>query len=40
MSEIYSDNDLDTLRDHIMFPAERPSVLNTVDRGMIGQLAS
>jgi len=36
-SGIYSDNDLEILRDHIMFPAERPSILNTVVRGMIGQ---
>jgi len=39
-SGIYSDNDLDTLRDHIMFPAERLSVLNTVARGMMGQPGS
>jgi len=39
-SGIYSDNDLETLRDHIMFPAERPSVLNTVARGMMGQPGS
>lgn len=39
-SGIYSDSDLETLRDHIMFPAERPSVLNTVARGMMGQPTS
>jgi len=33
-NDIYSDNDLETLRDHIMFPAEQPSVLNTVTQGM------
>ncbi|KYM76159.1 hypothetical protein ALC53_13432 [Atta colombica] len=34
-NDIYSDNDdLETLRDHIMFPAERPSVLNTITQGM------
>lgn len=36
-SGIYSDEDLETLRDHIMFPTERPSVLNTIARGMMGQ---
>lgn len=34
---IYTQNDLDELRDHIMFPAERPAVLNTVVRGVMGQ---
>ena len=34
-NDIYSDNDdLETLRDHIMFPAERPSVLNTITQRM------
>lgn len=36
-SGIYTQNDLDELRDHIMFPAERPAVLNTVVRGVMGQ---
>lgn len=36
-SGIYTDTDLETLRDHIMFPAERPAVLNTVARGVMGQ---
>lgn len=35
-SGIYSQNDLDELKDHIMFPAERPAVLNTVARGIMG----
>ncbi|KYQ50688.1 hypothetical protein ALC60_10231 [Trachymyrmex zeteki] len=35
-SGIYSQNDLDELNDHIMFPAERPAVLNTVARGIMG----
>ncbi|XP_039314963.1 uncharacterized protein LOC120359809 [Solenopsis invicta] len=36
-SGIYSQNDLEELRNHIMFPAERPSILNTVARGVMGQ---
>ncbi|EZA48478.1 hypothetical protein X777_13776, partial [Ooceraea biroi] len=36
-SGIYTDQDLETLRDHIMFPAERPVVLNTVARGVMGR---
>ncbi|XP_067209983.1 uncharacterized protein [Linepithema humile] len=36
-SGIYNENDLKELRDHIMFPAERPAVLNTLARGMMGQ---
>lgn len=36
-SGIYSENDLTELRDHIMFPAERPAMLNTLARGMMGQ---
>lgn len=36
-SGIYTEDDLENLRDHIMFPAERPAVLNTVARGMMGQ---
>jgi len=36
-SEIYSQEDLEELKDHIMFPAERPIILNIVARGIIGQ---
>jgi len=36
-SGIYSQSDLMALRDHIMFPAERPAMLNTLARGMMGQ---
>ncbi|XP_072766924.1 uncharacterized protein [Anoplolepis gracilipes] len=36
-SGIYSDEDLDRLRDHIMFPMEKPSMLNTIARGAMGQ---
>ncbi|EZA49469.1 Glutamate dehydrogenase, mitochondrial, partial [Ooceraea biroi] len=36
-SGIYTDQDLETLPDHIMFPAERPAVLNTVARGVMGR---
>jgi len=36
ISGIYSQNDLDKLRDHIMFPAEKPAVLNAMARGMTG----
>jgi len=36
-SGIYSQEDLEELKDHIMFPAERPAVLNTVARGIMGQ---
>ncbi|KYN00578.1 hypothetical protein ALC62_08647 [Cyphomyrmex costatus] len=32
-SGIYSAKDLDRLRDHIMFPVERPSIVNTLARG-------
>jgi len=34
---IYSNNDLDCLRNHIMFPVEKPSVLNIIDRQAMGQ---
>ncbi|KAL6421669.1 hypothetical protein ACFW04_014484 [Cataglyphis niger] len=34
-SGIYTETDLEELRDHIMFPAERPAVLNTVARGVM-----
>lgn len=33
-SGIYSDNDLENLRDHIMFPAERNGILNTMAWGV------
>ncbi|EFN65203.1 hypothetical protein EAG_10155 [Camponotus floridanus] len=36
-SGIYSDEDIDRLRDHIMFPMEKPSMLNTIARGAMGQ---
>lgn len=36
-SGIYSEADIEELRDHIMFPAERPALLNTIARGMSGQ---
>ncbi|XP_067209354.1 uncharacterized protein [Linepithema humile] len=35
-SGIYTEGDLSDLRDHIMFPAERPAMLNTLARGMMG----
>lgn len=39
-SGIYSQADLDDLRDYVMFPAERPAVLNAVARGMMGHAAA
>ncbi|KAM0728880.1 hypothetical protein ACS0PU_004234 [Formica fusca] len=39
-SGIYSEGELKDLRDHIMFPVERPSVLNTVARGVMGRSTS
>jgi len=36
-SGIYSSEDLDRLRDHIMFPVEKPQMLNTIARGAMGQ---
>jgi hypothetical protein len=36
-SGIYTQSDIDTLRDHVMFPAEKTAVLNTVARGMAGK---
>ena len=36
-SGIYSQADLDKLRDHIMFQAEKPMVLNTLVKGVMGQ---
>ncbi|KYQ47802.1 hypothetical protein ALC60_13167, partial [Trachymyrmex zeteki] len=35
-SGIYSDEDLNRLRSHIMFPVEKPSMLNTLARGALG----
>ncbi|XP_070166149.1 uncharacterized protein [Polyergus mexicanus] len=37
ISGIYSQQDLDELRDHIMFPAEKSTVLHTIARGFRGQ---
>jgi len=36
-SGIYSDEDIDRLKDHIMFPMEKPSMLNTIARGAMRQ---
>ncbi|XP_076298672.1 uncharacterized protein LOC143217882 [Lasioglossum baleicum] len=36
-SGIYTQNDLNDLRDHIMFPAEKSAVLNSVARSMTGK---
>ena len=36
-SGIYSQSDLEELKDHIMFPAERSVILNTIARGILGQ---
>lgn len=36
-SGIYSDKDLENLRDHIMFPAEKSGILNTMARGATGE---
>lgn len=35
-SGIYSQADIDKLRNYIMFPAEKPALLNTMARGMTG----
>ena len=35
-SGIYSQSDLDKLRDHIMFPAEKPMILNSLAREITG----
>ncbi|RLU14661.1 hypothetical protein DMN91_006526 [Ooceraea biroi] len=35
-SGIYSTDDLNRLRDHIMFPVEKPSTLNTLAQGAMG----
>ncbi|KAK2575369.1 hypothetical protein KPH14_008478 [Odynerus spinipes] len=34
-SGIYSQEDIDRLRDHIMFPAEKPAILNTVAQKLL-----
>ena len=36
-SGIYTTKDLENLRDHINFPLEKPALLNTIARGMIGK---
>ncbi|XP_071653598.1 uncharacterized protein [Temnothorax longispinosus] len=36
-SGIYTNQDLEKLRDHIMFPAEKVGILNTVARGVKGE---
>jgi len=36
-SGIYSKEDLNRLRSHIMFPVEKPSMLNTIARGALGE---
>lgn len=36
-SGIYSNEDLDRLKAHIMFPVEKPSTLNTMARGAMGE---
>lgn len=36
ISGIYSETDIEKLRDHIMFPAEKPALLNAVARGLTG----
>jgi len=37
VSGIYSEKDIEKLRDHIMFPAEKPALLNTMARGISGR---
>ena len=36
-SGIYSDHDLAQLSDHINFPLEKPALLNSLARGLVGQ---
>ncbi|KAL0098785.1 hypothetical protein PUN28_020732 [Cardiocondyla obscurior] len=36
-SGIYTQTDLDDLKNHIMFLAERPAILNTLARGIMGE---
>ncbi|XP_036138366.1 uncharacterized protein LOC105829195 isoform X1 [Monomorium pharaonis] len=35
-SGIYSKKDIERIREHIMFPAEKPALLNTIARGLVG----
>lgn len=35
-SGIYSEADIERLREHIMFPAEKPALLNSIARGLTG----
>ena len=37
-SGIYTQRDLDTLRDHVMFPVEKTTILNTLARGATGKV--
>lgn len=36
VSGIYSEKDIERLREHIMFPAEKPALLNSIARGLTG----
>jgi len=36
ISDIYTEKDIERLREHIMFPAEKPALLNSVARGITG----
>ncbi|XP_039303011.1 uncharacterized protein LOC120357192 [Solenopsis invicta] len=36
VSGIHSEKDIERLREHIMFPAEKPAVLNSIARGLTG----
>lgn len=36
-SGTYSEQDLENLREHIIFPAEKPAMINNVIQGMIGK---
>lgn len=36
VSGIYTEKNLEKLRDHIMFPAEKPALLNTMARAVMG----
>jgi len=38
-SGIYSLNDLEELKEHIIFPAERPSLLNTATCSIMGRVS-
>lgn len=39
-SGIYSEKDLDDLQDHLLFPMEKPAMLDSLARGMLGQIPS